>query len=477
MRSATFQPTIPSVAWPVDQPEIHIASPLASTSVKTKPVDTTHLSTSRAAKQNSMDEFGLNEEDDLALMQLAEITNVEGVSQNFEDIDTAFTRTRMQSNTQRPGKLLGQRDQVLSEPALLPNGRYRCQHRCKDKRKCSHKCCQDGMDHPPREPKQSSTQPGKSQPSRSNSIISKIQPARQGGVDDPLRRHNSGIGELDLTAESFNVRDKAPAARALQQLRAKAIKTNQQAIAQGRTHDVQNMENQDNFQLPNFDDEELDKILDSDAKSGYMLADENLQPPEPLEVLSSDGPFPELSTILDKRNNGNYRSATVKDVRQITTGEYDDYDFDTDVNWDTVDVPVYENNGNDLEMALDQGIDDNNNEAYSRMSCFTAPLAAAIPTASNYRKRPSADPSTNTIPVVRSSVKKFSALQEMDSNIFSPSKRFKSTVSAEQETVNKVTQSTFTLVDEKTADEKKEELEAWFNSEFGHCAVLVDIVE
>jgi hypothetical protein len=475
MRSATFQPTIPSVAWPVTKSEKHNDNPPVNTSVKTTTANATQHSTQRVAKQGSLDEFGLNEEDDLALMQLAGSRNIEEGSQSFEDIDTAFTRIRMQSSTQRPGKLLGQRDQKLNKPALLPNGRYHCQHRCKDKRKCSHKCCQDGMDHPPKESKQVSTQPAKSRPSNSNNLSSKTQAAMQSGTQNTLRRLGSGIGELDLTAEPNEVRDKAPAKWALQQLRAKAGMKNQQQITQGKTYDVHHRDNQDDFQLPNFDDEELDDILDSDAKSGYMLAGETMQYSEPMDPVGSDGPLLELSSILEKKDSRNGGNATAEDDTQETIGEYEDDDFDNYVNWEAVEVPIYDNNDKSVAMTLNQGTNDNDNNSPSRMATFTAPLIAAIPSASAKRKRPSTDYSTNPIPIVSSSVRNTSTRKVIECNILSPSKRSKSMVPAAKEMAKKAT--SYALDHEDIADEKKAELKAWFNTEFGHCAVLVDISE
>ncbi|KAF7322399.1 DEAD/DEAH-box DNA helicase [Mycena chlorophos] len=38
-------------------------------------------------------------------------------------------------------------------PEKLPNGNYQCNHNCKDKTKCRHMCCRDGLPEPPRAPK------------------------------------------------------------------------------------------------------------------------------------------------------------------------------------------------------------------------------------------------------------------------------------------------------------------------------------
>ncbi|KAJ7074112.1 hypothetical protein C8F01DRAFT_1360827 [Mycena amicta] len=39
------------------------------------------------------------------------------------------------------------------KPEKLPNGNYKCNHACKDKTKCRHLCCRDGLPEPPRPPK------------------------------------------------------------------------------------------------------------------------------------------------------------------------------------------------------------------------------------------------------------------------------------------------------------------------------------
>lgn len=41
------------------------------------------------------------------------------------------------------------------QPIRLRNGRWACNHKCKDKRHCKHDCCRDGTDKPPKPPKAS----------------------------------------------------------------------------------------------------------------------------------------------------------------------------------------------------------------------------------------------------------------------------------------------------------------------------------
>lgn len=39
------------------------------------------------------------------------------------------------------------------QPVQLSNGRWECNHKCKDKQNCKHPCCTDGLDRPPKPPK------------------------------------------------------------------------------------------------------------------------------------------------------------------------------------------------------------------------------------------------------------------------------------------------------------------------------------
>ncbi|KAI9466064.1 P-loop containing nucleoside triphosphate hydrolase protein [Lactarius psammicola] len=41
------------------------------------------------------------------------------------------------------------KENCLTRPEKLPNGRYRCNHPCKDKSSCRHLCCRDGVKRPP----------------------------------------------------------------------------------------------------------------------------------------------------------------------------------------------------------------------------------------------------------------------------------------------------------------------------------------
>jgi len=46
------------------------------------------------------------------------------------------------------------------QPVKLENGKWACNHRCTDKRKCKHLCCKHGVEKPPKPPKEADAPPG-----------------------------------------------------------------------------------------------------------------------------------------------------------------------------------------------------------------------------------------------------------------------------------------------------------------------------
>ncbi|KAJ5779728.1 hypothetical protein N7457_007448 [Penicillium paradoxum] len=48
---------------------------------------------------------------------------------------------------------MGEQDEEEYEPVRLANGKWACNHKCKDKTSCKHFCCREGLDKPPKPPK------------------------------------------------------------------------------------------------------------------------------------------------------------------------------------------------------------------------------------------------------------------------------------------------------------------------------------
>jgi ATP-dependent DNA helicase HFM1/MER3 len=88
-------------------------------------------------------------------------------------------------------------------PVQLPNGRWLCNHKCKDKEACKHYCCKHGLDKPPKKaapkrvPTSNHQEPlsNKGSSQRDNKTQTKLQ------LTAPKRRNSAVIEELDLTQQ------------------------------------------------------------------------------------------------------------------------------------------------------------------------------------------------------------------------------------------------------------------------------------
>lgn len=68
---------------------------------------------------------------------------------DFDEVDLTSVERNSIQNTQQPAP---------REPRKLANGKWACNHQCKDKRSCKHTCCREGMDNKPKAPKPRQTQ-------------------------------------------------------------------------------------------------------------------------------------------------------------------------------------------------------------------------------------------------------------------------------------------------------------------------------
>jgi hypothetical protein len=475
MKSATFKPTIPSLAWPLAQSDKQSDNPTASAEPRTFAAQDTIRSTQKTTQQNSTDEFGFDADDDAALMDAANNIDCGNNSQGFEDIDTVFTRTREKINTRNPRKPLGQRasDREPSELARLPNGKYQCLHRCKDKRHCGHHCCKDGMDKPPRPSKQSqkqaNTQQVKQNTPKNSSSTSRL----------PIVLQNTnGIGELDLTAEPTHLshRDTSPAMKALQQLHTKAGQKSQGNDFDSRRYDVQRRNKGDMFHLPKLDDEQFDEIIDSDDRAGHQLTgSDTMYLPQPPDLAISGDSLHELSNLYKKSQGA--EPALVNKYVEMTGAEFDDNDFDDYLDWDAIDATINNNNVVENAVVMQQESDDPYDERI-------LPMPDSDISTLNSRKRPAEEHFTSR-PCIQTSVRESPPLLQLCGNLLSPAKRLKTVVPSTQKMVQMGAAYSLGSMgvdnneNEDPLDQKLPftEIEAWFNREFGDCVRLVDLIE
>jgi len=163
MKSASVKPSgIPSVAWPTtvqsSVERLHTRTQDIPGSVEGRELDSPDLRTDRDISED----FGVDSLQDDDLLQAAQ--GMDG--SEFQHIDSILedeTVEMKQTTTANSGR---KRQQATSEPhrfssdswqpVRLRNGNWACNHICKDKSRCKHSCCGNGLAKPPKPPKDSS---------------------------------------------------------------------------------------------------------------------------------------------------------------------------------------------------------------------------------------------------------------------------------------------------------------------------------
>jgi hypothetical protein len=148
MRSAILQPDVPAHMFPAKK---------ATEASKAQPGKPTNKSTSkrtsskpkagskRRASETGFDEFGDASIDDADLV-LAE-------NGGFENIDDFDDEARPNSKVPRKKQKVSNTQDIetaTQEPRQLENGKWACNHNCKDKNNCKHLCCREGLDKKPK---------------------------------------------------------------------------------------------------------------------------------------------------------------------------------------------------------------------------------------------------------------------------------------------------------------------------------------
>ncbi len=101
--------------------------------------------TSPATLEN--DEFAENEIDDQDMVNAALGMDFNHIDLLDMDSNGRKTKSGLQDRKKLPTK------QPTWNPERLNNGKWACNHKCKDKTICKHMCCRDGVDKPPKPPK------------------------------------------------------------------------------------------------------------------------------------------------------------------------------------------------------------------------------------------------------------------------------------------------------------------------------------
>ena len=181
MRSAILQPDVPPHVFPTSKATQHSDVPPGKptskrTSSKLKP------GPKRRAPETGFDEFddaGIDDAD----LALAENSGFENID-DFDDEPRPYASTSTKKQ-----RIYDTHDNGITTHELrqLANGKWACNHNCKDKTSCKHLCCREGLDKKPKPPKaktnkkevESSADPKQTQLSLSVSKMTKTPAATQ----------------------------------------------------------------------------------------------------------------------------------------------------------------------------------------------------------------------------------------------------------------------------------------------------------
>jgi hypothetical protein len=161
-RSAILQPDVPTRMFPAKKTtEDSKAQPGKSTSKSTskKTSSKTKSGSKRRASETGFDEFGDAgiDDADLALAENGGFENIDDYDDEARPNSKAPRKKQKVSNTQ-------DFETVSQEPHQLENGKWACNHNCKDKNNCKHLCCREGLD---KKPKPSKAKTSKKEPDTS----------------------------------------------------------------------------------------------------------------------------------------------------------------------------------------------------------------------------------------------------------------------------------------------------------------------
>ncbi|KAF2689961.1 ATP-dependent DNA helicase MER3 [Lentithecium fluviatile CBS 122367] len=207
-RSASVTPKIASSMFPVPRPSQSTTphEPPRPTSNMSRRRTESGLSTGKSTAKT--DEFGDDDIDDEELVKAVlhdldfdHIDNYANPTDNITRKNTAKNATTM--NKSGVKLAIHGPYKAEHEPNQLENGRWACNHACKDKLACKHICCKDGMDRPP---KKAGAKRVTSNESRSQSAAKapeekgkKTQTKLQ--LAASKRKSSTAIEELDLTQQ------------------------------------------------------------------------------------------------------------------------------------------------------------------------------------------------------------------------------------------------------------------------------------
>jgi Sec63 Brl domain len=149
-RSAELRPNLPASLFPIstEQKEGELSGRSSN-----KDLSCGRLQEAGRKRKRSED-FNDGELDDGDMLAAESVETMD--IDVFENELASLPSRKHQLNYKKSGNSKKQRgDEDGGEPIRLTNGKWACNHKCKDKVNCKHMCCRDGLDKPPKPAKKS----------------------------------------------------------------------------------------------------------------------------------------------------------------------------------------------------------------------------------------------------------------------------------------------------------------------------------
>jgi len=147
MRSAILKPDVPPQSFPALRATENDKQQLTKGPAKTS-ANKSKAGSKRKVSNSGVDEFGDAAIDD-ADLALAEIGGFEDIDDFDDDLGPNYGNAKKKQKKTQPVEDAAKE----FEPRQLDNGKWACNHACKDKTACKHYCCREGLDKKPKAPK------------------------------------------------------------------------------------------------------------------------------------------------------------------------------------------------------------------------------------------------------------------------------------------------------------------------------------
>jgi ATP-dependent DNA helicase HFM1/MER3 len=213
MRDATVKPQIAPSMFPAPKP-LQSDTPPHQPNMSKRRADTTNPV---RKPSTTSDEFGDDEIDDDTLAKAAlgdlEFDHIDNYANPIDTItrkNTSKNKSTEAKSTSKNKSISKSTDATADndsqEPARLANGKWACNHPCKDRNACKHLCCKEGMDRPPKKksaPKRLPSDEERSQPQQ-KALTQQGKETQTKLQSTASKRKSSGpIEELDLTQQEM----------------------------------------------------------------------------------------------------------------------------------------------------------------------------------------------------------------------------------------------------------------------------------